>query len=305
MYKKKGERLFAIRTFLWGKYTTEATNKWPVIESGDHRIPFVCELPMVNYPPSFSHDLASCEFELVATIERPGYRPLQTPSLSIRYEPYVAISEPLTPYYETATVSPDIKAILTLPSGCGIHLLDPDASQFQFYLDIKSENHTLNGLEATIVRKMEVKYGSRRRKDTMVMCHSGHLSNRHVVLNLPTKLNQHKIQLSSKSFSFLGMTTSLSFSRFITLEYQLVVTCKVKQGLISTKKQLFCVPLSVGTLPPGEQVPSTISYYRDPHVTSDSTLLTKPKFLKAIPQEEQLPAYTAEGSPPIYVCKNF
>jgi hypothetical protein len=291
-----------------------------VLEAGEHRFPFMCELPMVNYPPTFRHHLASCEFELIGSIERPGIRPFQTVPLALRYEPYI-VSESLKvpePFLGKKTISNQTKALVTLPSGAYVNLLDSRAANIPIKLAVYDSSGSTqcvaSHIDAYIERTIHVKHGTYQKSDTSIISHADASTfkvldqwhskgNRfyHIKLPLPTELTIHKNHLASKNFSVLGMTTCLNFSKHIRLEYQLCITCKVKHGLISTKKQLFKIPLQVGTLSPGLQAPSSLVSYRDPQVTDDHSLLTKPKFLKPMHLDEQLPAYNEERSPPEYV----
>ncbi|KAI9486034.1 MAG: hypothetical protein EXX96DRAFT_613873 [Benjaminiella poitrasii] len=364
---KKGERLFAVRTVLWGS-PSDTGDEWPLIEIGKHQFPFMCEMPMVNYPPSFRHHLASCEFELVASLERPGIRPFQTTPCPIRYEPLVItrpVCEPSCAYRENIRITNTHKVLLTLNDGCYYSLLDPEStlklqlSIIDRTLNEKNNNnssnlhksHTVNHhtrknnnplyhsnrmspsssdddssnsisssnnisstllshIEAFIKREVDVTHGSYRRSDTMVMTHIdqsnfsvGQMAGHHtyyVNLPLPTILRKDNNSIILKNFSVLGMTTTIDFSKHVKMEYKLYITAKVRHGLLSTRRQLFCVPIRFGTIAPGEPSPSSIVGYRDPFVITDTTLTTKPKFIRPPQIEEQLPAYDEESSPPLY-----
>jgi hypothetical protein len=323
--KKKGERLFAIRTVRWGSAVSESTQQWPIMENGEHQFPFMCELPMVNYPPSFRHHLASCEFELIACLERPGIRPFQTVPYLLRYEPYVLSSsiKSLDIYQEKIRISNNYKVQITLLKGCHFNLLDTNsADTMEIQLSIiplgsngiasssSSNVEMLSHIEAYIKREVNVTHGSYRRSDTMVMTHvdqstfgvrnSKENKTFYIRLPIPSALNKNNSATILKNFSVLGMTPTLNFSRHVKMDYKLYITAKIKNGLIATKRQLFCIPIQFGTVAPGEQLPSSLLSYRDPEVVSDATLETKPKFLRPPSMEEQLPAYDEDLSPPLY-----
>ncbi|KAI8065398.1 uncharacterized protein B0P05DRAFT_580936 [Gilbertella persicaria] len=317
-HKRKGERLFAIRTVLWGiPDDNEIQTQWPIIEPGEHQFPFMCEMPMVNYPPTFRHHLASCEFELVACLERPGIRPFQTTPYYLRYEPFLSSSQSKQAalYQEKVRLSNAYKATISLPGGCQYNLLDtrsiPLELSIQHLLNKQQPSEVLNHIEVYVKRQVDVTHGTYFRSDTMVMSHVDQSTFRlkrtkagtrtfAITLPLPTRINPDLDQTTQRNFEVLGMTTHIDFSKHIHMNYRLYVTAKVKHGLIWTKRQLFCIPLHFGTMSRGEQVPSSLVSYRDPVVTADTTLSTKPRFIRAPSLDEQLPAYDEETSPPVY-----
>lgn len=296
---------------------------WPLIESGEHLFPFMCEIPMVNYPPTFRHHLASCEFELVASIERPALRPFQTIPCQLRYEPFVESKSIKSPdlYREKLRLDNTHNAIITLLKGCDYNMLDNSTETIRVQLSIvnllkdkrcqdNSSATMFNNIEAFIKREVHVTHGTYQRSDTMVMAHveqsrfgvGNHPGARTYYINIPIpiEINKNNNPTILRNFSVLGMTTTTDFSKHIKIEYKLYITAKVRHGLIWTKRQLFCIPLHFGTVAPGEQLPSSLVSYRDPLVISDETFSTKPRFIRPPNLEEQLPAYDEEPSPPVY-----
>ncbi|KAK4512975.1 uncharacterized protein ATC70_003686 [Mucor velutinosus] len=319
--KKRGERLFAIRTILWGKPSCQ-NNLWPLIESGEHVFPFMCEIPMVNYPPTFRHHLASCEFELLASLERPALRPFQTVPYQVRYEPFIESKSIKLPniYQEKLRLDNTHNVVVTLVKGCDYNILDSRTETMKVQLSIinlqKGKQHQdnnaalFNHIEAYVKREVDVTHGSYHRADTMVMTHveqskfgvGNHRGACTYYINIPIPIEISKKNNPTilRNFSVLGMTTTTNFSKHIKIEYKLYITAKVRHGLMWAKRQLFCIPLHFGTVAPGEQLPSTLVSYRHPSVTSDTTLSTKPKFIRPPSLEEQLPAYDEETPPPVY-----
>lgn len=313
--------MFAIRTILWGKPACQG-ELWPLIESGEHLFPFMCEIPMVNYPPTFRHNLASCEFELLASLERPALRPFQTIPYQLRYEPFIESKSIKSPniYQEKLRLDNTHNVVATLVKGRDYNILDNRTETMKVQLSVinlqkdkqnQDNNATLfNHIEAFVKREVNVTHGSYHRSDTMVMTHveqskfgvGNHHGARTYYINIPIPIEISKKNNPTilKNFSVLGMTTTTNYSKHIKIEYKLYITARVRHGLIWTKRQFFCIPLHFGTVAPGEQLPSTLVSYRDPSVTSDTTLSTKPKFIRPPILDEQLPAYDEEHSPPVY-----
>ena len=310
--RKRGEKLFAVQSVLWGSLTPNDQGiKWPIIEAGYHEFPFMCELPMVNYPPTFRHHLASCEFELLASLDRPGIRPFQTVPIFPRYEPYTVSSPLKNPglHKEKMCINTATKVLVTILNGNCINLLDTNADTLQVRLEIQQETDAtcINHMEAFISRQVDVHYGKYHQSDTMVMSHkeqstfkSNGLRAFFIQIPIPSEINKHNNATILRNFSVLGMTPTLDYSKHIKMHYKLCITAKIKHGLIWNKRQLFSIPLHFGTVAPGERLPSSIVNYKDPEVTADTTFNTKPRFIRVSRQEEQLPAYTDDLSPPIY-----
>lgn len=317
--KKKGDQFFAVRTTLWGIHNHQQEdnedNKWPVLEPGDHQFPFMCEIPMVNYPPTFRHHLAACEFEMMASLERPGIRPFQTIPFSIRYEPYIlsTLHSKYPDIYQQQKVMESHTLRLCLLKGREYNILDTDTMPIQ--LHIQGDHSTINQFQIYLKRKVRIEYGSYQQSDSMVMSYmeqnkfkrSSNNNNGSSVYNiaLPIPIEKAKKQdeILSKNFSVLGMTVTDTLSRYVQIEYQLQVSARIKQNIIWSKsKLLFSIPLHFGTII-APQLPHNLLHYRDPEVVNDTTLLTKPKFIKVPRQQyqEQLPLYTEDVPPPMYI----
>ncbi|CAO3623242.1 unnamed protein product [Mucor hiemalis] len=316
--KKKAERLFGIQTILWGSAQNNIM-QWPILEAGEHQFPFMCELPMVNYPPTFRHHLASCEFEITGCLDRQGIRPFQTVPVFLRYAPYV-VSSPLRDpviYQEESRISNNVKVLVTFIGGTTFNLIDENTDTLKVQLSIVHLNQqsaktesTLNHIEASIRREISVSFRSYHQSHTMVMSHVEQSSfgvgkpdgvrTYYIRVPIPSEVNKNNNSTILKNFSVLGMTPTLDFSRHIQLSYKLCITAKIKNGLISNKRELFSIPLHFGTIAPGERSPASLTTYRDPEVVSDTTFFTKPRFIKPPTVEEQLPTYDYDSPPPIY-----
>ncbi|KAI7892095.1 uncharacterized protein EV154DRAFT_562741 [Mucor mucedo] len=310
--RKRGERLFAIKTVLWGSTARRNEEQWPLIESGEHQFPFMCEIPMVNYPPTYRNHLASCVFELMACLDRPGIRPFQTVPTTIRYEPYIVSTTNILPnIYQQEALINNHKVLVTLSKGCSFNLLDRNSDLIKLQLFVTRPIELFSHIEVFIKRNIQVSFGAYQRSDSMVMSHVEQSSfgverksengcTYYIRLPIPTEISKHNNPTILKNFSVFGMTPSFDFSRHVKMDYKLHITAKIKTGLISSKRELFAIPLHFGTVASGEPLPPNLLSYRDPQVIQDTTLSTKPRFIKATLPEEQLPAYDHDLSPPEY-----
>ncbi|KAI8061702.1 hypothetical protein BC940DRAFT_370578 [Gongronella butleri] len=86
----QSQNMFAIQTVLWGKNKNqEDDQQWPLLDAGEHSFPFVVQLPLVNYSPSFASDLASTKMYVFAAVERPGMLPFHTQQRHVFYVPTI------------------------------------------------------------------------------------------------------------------------------------------------------------------------------------------------------------------------
>lgn len=278
-----------------------------MIEPGYHRFQFMCELPLVNYPPTFRHHLASCEFELLATLEQPGIRPFQTVPIDIRYQPLVLTTPLKMPrvYQEEICLSNQIPVTMTLPKGCSYNILDTKLIDVQ--LSFPNGHTSISNIEASLRREVHVSCRDYQQTDIMTMTHVEQ-SNFHTIGNtyfiqipVPTEHNHLNTPAIRRNFNVLGMTTTLSgHSKYTQMNYKLVITARIRHGFLFHKKTLFSVSIEMGTLPAGVQVPSSVISYTNLHSIDDTSMSTKPKFLHVPTRREQLPAYEDELSPPQY-----
>lgn len=272
----------------------------------------MCEIPMVNYPPTYRNHLASCVFELMACLERPGIRPFQTVPVAIRYEPLIISTNIKSPdIYQQDTIINNQKVLVTLSKGCCLNLLDRNSDLIKLQLLVTQPVELFSHIEVYIKRNIQVNIGAYQKSDSMVMSHveqssfgiekkSNNGCTYYIRLPIPSEISKHNNATILKNFSVFGMTPSFNFSRYVKMDYKLHITAKLRTSLISSKRELFAIPLHFGTVSPGEPLPANLLSYRDPEVTEDETLGTKPRFLKATVSEEQLPAYDHDLSPPEY-----
>ncbi|KAI9030010.1 hypothetical protein CLU79DRAFT_695530 [Phycomyces nitens] len=300
-------RLFGVRTLLWGTspdVTGPMSSLWTVMEAGQHSFPFVCELPLVNYPPSFSHHLVACTFSLVGSIERPGERPFQTAPLNLQYHPILETC-PLKipkPYIQYVKLSHSLTACVSLVH-TSFNILEtekiPIEISFCGETDPTKFTPTITHVELSLKRFMKVSRGPFYRNEAVL------------ISRVDRRLTegggslQFNVPLISENTN-LKTTATLNYSHHLSLSYQISVSIKVRhRPFMSTKRLLCVVPITLGTLPPGGRIPSDMMVFTESRVVHDTTLLTKPKFMRPIEYspEHQLPAYDSQR-PPSYHRNN-
>ncbi|KAL0075217.1 hypothetical protein J3Q64DRAFT_1664294 [Phycomyces blakesleeanus] len=300
-------RLFGVRTLLWGtspEVTGPMSSLWTVMEAGQHSFPFVCELPLVNYPPSFSHHLVACTFSLIGSIERPGERPFQTAPLNLQYHPILETC-PLKvpkPYNQEIKLSHSLTARVSLVN-TSFNILEiekiPIEISFCGQTDPTKLTPAITHVELALKRFMKISRGPFYRNEAVLISR--------VERRLADKDNLYLLQFNVPLISDntnLKTTATLNYSHHLSLSYQISVSIKVRHGPFMTTKRLLCViPITLGTLPAGGRTPSDMMVFTESRVVHDTTLLTKPKFMRPIEYspEHQLPAYDSHRPPSYHI----
>ncbi|KAF7725660.1 hypothetical protein EC973_009467 [Apophysomyces ossiformis] len=278
---KQDERLFAVRTMLWGP-PSSSEDVWPIMEAGEHKFPFLCEMPLVNYPPSFHHHLVACHFTLIASFERPGIPPFLSEPCHIPYLPMLETCPSKQPvaYHRQIEVLQQHSIDINIPS-LSVNVTGGGTLPVRLHVDdLSSITHVYLALN----RHLHVSHGKYRRDETWLMYQQEQrLTNSVTDLLLPIP----------------SVGPTVTYSNICTVKYTLDISVKVRKGYLSRKKQLVSLPLFFGTLDRGICTPANLMLFTDDWVARDQTLLTKPKFLRLDSEDDYLPPYDTQ-KPPAY-----
>ncbi|KAI8393738.1 uncharacterized protein BYT42DRAFT_552092 [Radiomyces spectabilis] len=285
--KNDDGRLFAVRTTLWGSSATRAA-PWPVLEAGEHRFPFVCEMPLINYPPSFDHYLIATTFTLIASLERPGETSFYTAPFNVHFYPILETSpqKPLSAFQKETQITARIHARLRLPS-VSFNLLE--TKHIPIALTLQSTQSSpdkyefpISNIRLYLKRYITIVHKTFSRTEALTITHLEHRLSHNSAVDIMTSLPIPYYQAPTTTYS----------NRF-TVEYKLCVSVKIRHGPLVTRKKIFAIPITFGTLMPGAQLPPDLMSYAETWVIEDTSLRTKPKFLRHTPMNDQpqLPAY--------------
>ncbi|KAF7726734.1 hypothetical protein EC973_008508 [Apophysomyces ossiformis] len=279
---KNDGRLFAVRTVLWGFQTNE-DGPWPTLEAGEHNFPFVCQLPLVNYPPSFDHHFIATTFMLNASLERPGQESFHSSPRKIQFQPILETSlvKPLGTYAEEVKISNAVHAFVSLPS-LAYNIFEHQ--KIPVRLSIRSGRQQTERAESFYVlhiylkRYMTIVHDSFSRTEAVTVSYVDErvAAGDDVTVHLRLPPDQ---------------TVTLDYSNRFTLYYRVGISVKTRHGPLITKKKLLSIPVTFGTLPAGARAPADLTKFSDDRVMNDTSLQTKPKFLRPIRCENELPAY--------------
>lgn len=303
--KSNDGRLFAVRTVLWGfpSGVNAPPDAWPILDVGEHKFPFVCQMPVINYPPTFQHHLIANAFNLIVSVERPG-------SLSIISKPYPVLFQPIIetmpiknihPCVEETRLTSHIKAQLTVPR-LAFHLpnerLIPVQVQFLSDMGLDENSLSLSQLRVYVKRYYNISYKTFSRSEATIIAQNDYPK---LIQSCPTTVSLTLTLPANKS----EIPVSLNYSSHLSVEYKLCISVKIRHGPIHVKKKLFELPLLLGTLPVGTRGPRQLEVYS--YDTESTSMHDKPTFLKPETRqgegEECLPAYSDEV-PPKYLPRN-
>ncbi|KAG1145179.1 hypothetical protein G6F37_008897 [Rhizopus arrhizus] len=290
------ERLFAIRTILWGHPANiqAPLDTWPTLEVGEYNFPFACQMPVINYPPTFDHNLVAITFNMIVGVERaPYYDSIMSKPVHLQFQPIIetVLTQNLHEVTGSTRLTNHISAQISIPQLA--FCIHEEPLSVPVIIRFISENNILAGisqLRVYIKRYYQIKYKTYIRKETSI------IASHHIPKIAATGVN---IQLKMPSRQKIEPT--MTYSKHLTIEYRLVVTVKVRHGPLNGKKTLLEVPLIFGTLPFGARGPRQLEAYS--HIVDNSSALNnRPSFLKLQPiaEEEFLPAYDSEEIPPAY-----
>ncbi|KAI9278594.1 hypothetical protein BDA99DRAFT_554208 [Phascolomyces articulosus] len=313
--------IFGVRTTFCASQT---------LDPGYHRFPFLCQMPMVNFPPSFNHALLATTYTMTASVND-TYKTQQ--SIIMKFEPHIETS----PYAKIRTYAyncDDMNIVLL----SGLHYqLHRDSSIRIKVMPSKNlleqqqqHNHqqssssssssaaaaasTFTMISASLKRCLTVD-GVRVRPETFSTAStSASLSTliQHATASSSNDQQHYKEDdeqqgeiLELQIPETVALPTVTGSSRF-GVTYKIVVSAKVRCGpMIMMTRKLFEVPIHVGTMPHGTRAPDDLLSYADKDVMQDMTTRAKPR-LNISPSRrdslngDSLPVYSGARPPPYY-----
>ncbi|KAI9271024.1 hypothetical protein EDC94DRAFT_596867 [Helicostylum pulchrum] len=299
--KNSDDRLFAIRTILWGLPTgiNLPVDAWPILEVGEHNFPFVCQMPVINYPPSFQHHLIATAFHMIVSVTKAGE---STPILSkpalVCFQPIIETIpvKNLHAYTEETRLTNQVYSIVSVPR-LAYNIYDKN-QYINVTVRLQSENNnqdniSVSQLRVHIKRYYSISYKTFSRTETAVIAHHDQPK----LSGLCPSTITMKLNLPD---SPLDLPASLNYSPHLTVQYKLVVSAKIRHGPIHVKKKLFDMPVTFGTLPAGTKAPRQLEPYSN-IVDNRAIINSKPTFLRPEPknpdEDEFLPAYGGDRPP--------
>ncbi|KAG0187935.1 hypothetical protein DFQ28_005650 [Apophysomyces sp. BC1034] len=279
---KNDGRLFAVRTVLWGGHNNE-NGPWQTLDAGEYSFPFVCQLPLVNYPPSFEHHFIATTFTLAASLERPGQESFQSDACNIYFQPILETSlvKPLGPYTEEVKIAGTIYAFVSLPSlayNVFEHKKIPVRLSIHSSRQQTEKSDSFAQIHVYLKRHMTIFHDSFSRTEATTISQV----DQRVAPGDDITVNLHLPQ---------DQTVTLCYSKRFSIDYRVGISVKTRHGPLITKKKLLSIPITFGTLPVGARAPADLTKFTDDRIINDTTLRTKPKFLRPMRWENELPAY--------------
>ncbi|KAI9283164.1 hypothetical protein BY458DRAFT_495614 [Sporodiniella umbellata] len=291
-------RLFSVSKLLLGRSTESQTSgcQMPVLEIRDYVFPFACQMPVVNFPPTFHNHSIAIEYAMFVTIERPKHASLLSKSVFLQFQPIIeTISSKISqPFEQKIRITRQLDIWVSVPrlsySVFESLLSIPVTLQF---LPLKKYNTEVLQLELFVKRCYQIKYKTFSR-DTEKSIVS------HKLKEIPVDSTKRTFNLDLFNFGDT-ILPSLEYSNHLKIEYRLVIVAKVRYGLLNVKHTILDKPLSFGTLLPGIKSPRQLVSYSHSNLDERGNSL-KPIFVSSEPmlEEDALPPYNSEEAPPFY-----
>jgi hypothetical protein len=303
--KNSDDRLFAVRTALWGLPTglDAPADAWPILQVGEHNFPFVCQMPVINFPPTFHHHLIATAFHMIVSVKKAGESsPILSKLVPVHFQPIIETIpiKNLHGFTKETRITNHVSAIVSVPR-LAYNIYDKNQSipvtvHFQSDNDNQDAPISVSQLRVHIKRYYSINYKSFSRNEATVIAHYDHPK---ISSTCPSSVTM-KLNLPEGP---VDLPATLIYSPHLTIEYKLVVSARIPHGPISMKKKLFDMPIIFGTLPAGTKAPRQLEPYSN-IVDNHSVVHSKPNFLRPEPKtpgdEEFLPAYDSIGKPPAY-----
>lgn len=283
--KTMDDRLFAVRTILWGLPSGMQVNSVPILEVGDYDFPFICQLPMINFPPTFQHHLITTSFHLLVCVDKGDrQQPIMSKMVPVYFQPIISLDH--TAAEETVKLTNSVSVLVSTPR-LGFNIVDTHQS---IPVTVKLISKKMNEitLHVCLKRTYNINYKTFSRRETMVIAERSEewCSGTTIGLDIPPLL-----------------FPTLTYSPYLSIEYNLTVTAKVRHGPIHVKKKILDIPVRFGTVPVGAVIPTQLEPY-SAIVNNNSQFECKPHFIRAESRQledvEFLPPYSDEDLPPTY-----
>lgn len=280
MFRTHTYDLFKISSTLWKKDTD------PALTAGEtHRFLFTIQMPMIQYPPTFQHNLYKCYYMLIAYFEPAGGGgefPVMTQK-QIRYIPLTETRPLKTQLYleDVKSKKPDLHIKL-------------DAKEYVSGDTIRISMRTSSNTNDNVLIVNVRLYRILTFHDVNPLYPMEDL-----VRSSTTVLKDWKEDVLFRTNS--DLTPTVDYSPIMRLSYRLQVKASIRRSQKSKNARLlltwpstfvFETPIVIGTLGSGLRVVDELSLY-----TFNSRPRSCPKFVKDVEHEDVLPKYEPSRLP--------
>lgn len=231
--KEDDNRLFAVRTILWGLPThiRLPEDRWPILPAGEHTFPFVLQMPVINFPPTFHHHLIATAFHMFVSVQKAGEPiPIQSKPWPIAFQPIVETIpiKNLHAFTEETKLTNHVSTIVSVPR-LAYNIYDKNQSipiTVQFHSSNPHEQTHISQLRVYIKRYYGISYKTFSRNEATIITQYDHPK---LPTTCPSTVTM-KLRLPETTENSLPAT--LTYSPHLSVEYKLVVLAKIRHGPI-------------------------------------------------------------------------
>ncbi|KAI8889071.1 hypothetical protein K501DRAFT_239372 [Backusella circina FSU 941] len=276
--------IFGVQSYLW-----ECKNQCTLFDQPEYNYPFIIQIPLIQFPPSFKHEVYVVQYQLIAIVDMRDRGRIQT-SIPLRYMPFIETNLLKSPALITEKRN-DLEANLRLIANkflpgdkVNIHLSVNNISKRKgpHFITVNIKMKQVLHISAfDDIPDSTTVVASTSTKLLLIETEQAHHYKSEATLSLP---------LSDE------MTPTLDYGNLSSISYYLDVNIEKGGklgGILNYKLQLKDIPITIGTLGNGIRSSDEINIYSD---VENSTELA-PKFLKAAEYEDALPVYESSRLP--------
>ncbi|KAI8339237.1 hypothetical protein BC941DRAFT_451512 [Chlamydoabsidia padenii] len=285
--RAKSSPLFGVQQTLW-----DSKDGLQSLDVGTYKYPFTIQMPMVQYPPSTTHEIYKCTFTLIAVAEskyQTQYKTLILQKLEMLYMPFVE-TRLMKQRLVTAKQHSDLSVTTKL------HSLDYVPGDT--ILGSLTVNTTPSSSSSA---KKPLEVSLKLYKTTTILAFDDVPCTTQLVASTCIKLLPTGSTTTYTSSLELDIPDDLvptfTYSRLASVTYRLGLSVK-RKGPLSMWAQEVTMdwPLTVGTLGAGVRASSDLLVYSALDNVADIQQY-RPRFMKAVEYEDALPLYEPDRLP--------
>ncbi|KAG0795896.1 hypothetical protein G6F57_008108 [Rhizopus arrhizus] len=283
--------LFSVQLTLWDSKKNDTLSFDQ--DDGTTRLPFIIQMPMVQFPPSLSHTLYRCDFQLIAMVNTSSE--IIKTERSVLCMPYVEthlLKTPMMISVNKSSLSAQLKMSATefVPSdsiSLSLHVGQLGTSKRTEYVTVQLK----------LIRTVTIKIFDDIPDDEKTVA-----SALHKLLLIPTSSNgsycdgDFTLQLPA------DLSPSCDYGNMVNISYRLQVKVEQKGplgGIWNYTTAFEDIPVTIGTLGYGIRLSDEFNTYSQYKIGDNNRLVDVPvpKFMKTIEYEDALPLYDSVRLP--------
>ncbi|KAI8880265.1 hypothetical protein K501DRAFT_255348 [Backusella circina FSU 941] len=280
------DAIFTTQQTLW-----ESSDKVSLLGKQEYNYPFIIQMPMIQFPPSFKDQSYSCQFQLIAVVDLYKQDNIKC-ALPILYSPFVetrALKIPLMKMMKVKNLTAKVRLV-------NQDFVPGDVIDLKLHVDNESKKKNLQSVTATMQLKQIIhnnKFDDVPDRINIITS----ISHKLLLINSPHQENQYYCDGDLKLKLPEDLVPSFEYSKLASVSYVLCVFVEKSGplgGIWNYRVDIEEIPVKIGTMGHGIRASDELKLYSK--LESNTTTLL-PRFLKEIEYEDALPLYEPSQLP--------